>query len=520
MKMKKKVRYASVATGATVLCIVAAILVNILFSSLDKRFNLSADFSASGITQIDSVSADIVGRLPYSVEVIVNGNEDDFREATYETAQTTDSETGETKTQIVYSGKRYTAELLDSFAKTSDKISVSYVDTRYNPGFFKERNITVEDGVYITVYCPETQKYSFIYDDVFSGIQYISFERQLDAAMRNSTMTDVKKIGIVKGHGEEQFPYFEELLQLNGYEVELSADLSKENLAEELEILVIVNPKTTYSTADISALRDYLYHDGAYDRSLAVFMDNSVPENPLLERFLSEEWGITYTTETVFDPANSSTIADVYEPFLTVGYGTSVAAQGIAGELADDGTNLKLTLGKARALKIEFETKSTVSTTPLLSTLGKDSFGRDYTQGKLEVGSDNFASITKGDTDSSGPHTLGAMGYVRRSETLDTEERITMSSVVCFGSTSLLDTYYISNAAGYTPATGEYTLGIFSYLSHDDSVVRILSSSLTTGALEFDSDRTTYTVAVICIALVPAVCAVVCFVTWRKRKYL
>lgn len=518
--MKKKIRYASVATVATIVCIVAAILINILFTSLDKRFDLSADFSGSRITGIDSVSVDIVGRLPYSVEVIVNGNEDDFRGATYDTAQSTDSETGETKTRIVYSGKRYTAELLDSFAKTSDKISVSYVDTRYNPGFFKERNITVGDGVYITVYCPQTQKYSFIYDDVFSGVQYISFERQLDAAMRNTTMTDVKKIGIVKGHGEEDFPYFEELLKLNGYEVKLSVDLSSATLAEDVEILVIANPKTTYSTSDISALRDYLYHNGAYDRNLAVFMDNSAPENPLLEKFLSEEWGITFTMQTVFDPANSSTVADVYEPFLKLDYGTSVAARGIAGTLADDGTYLKTTLGKTRALNIEFENKSTISTTPLLSTFGKDSFGRDYTQGKLEVGSDNFASITKRDGDTSGPHTIGAMGYVRRSETLETEEKITMSSVVCFGTTSLLNTYYISNAAGYTPASGEYTLGIFSYLSHDDSVVRILSSSLATGALEFDSDRTTYIVAIICIALVPACCAVVCVVTWRKRKYL
>lgn len=518
--MKKKIRYASVATVAAVVCIVAAILINILFTSLDKRFDLSADFSGSRITGIDSVSADIVGRLPYPVEVIVNGNEDDFRRATYETAQTTDSETGETKTQIIYSGKRYTAELLDSFSKASDKISVHYVDTRYNPGFFKERNITVADGVYITVYCPQTHKYSFIYDDVFSGVRYISFERQLDAAMRNATITDVKKIGIVKGHGEEEFPYFEELLRLNGYEVDLSADLSNANLAEEVDILVIANPKTTYSSSDISALRDYLYHNGAYDRSLAVFMDNSAPENPLLERFLSEEWGIKFTSETVFDPANSSTVADVYEPFLKLDYGTSVAAKGIAGTLADNGTYLKTTLGKTRALNIGFETKGAVATTPLLSTFGKSSFGRDYTQGKLEVGSDNFASITKKEGDSSGPHTVGAMGYVRRSETLETEEKITMSSVVCFGTTSLLDTYYISNAAGYTPASGEYALGIFSYLSHDDSVVRILSSSLATGALEFDSDRTTYIVAIICIALVPVCCAVVCAVTWRKRKYL
>lgn len=518
--MKKKIRYASVATVAAVVCIVAAILINILFTSLDKRFDLSADFSGSRITGIDSVSADIVGRLPYPVEVIVNGNEDDFRRATYETAQTTDSETGETKTQIIYSGKRYTAELLDSFSKASDKISVHYVDTRYNPGFFKERNITVADGVYITVYCPQTHKYSFIYDDVFSGVRYISFERQLDAAMRNATITDVKKIGIVKGHGEEEFPYFEELLRLNGYEVELSADLSNANLAEEVDILVIANPKTTYSSSDISALRDYLYHNGAYDRSLAVFMDNSAPENPLLERFLSEEWGIKFTSETVFDPANSSTVADVYEPFLKLDYGTSVAAKGIAGTLADNGTYLKTTLGKTRALNIGFETKGAVATTPLLSTFGKSSFGRDYTRGKLEVGSDNFASITKKEGDSSGPHTVGAMGYVRRSETLETEEKITMSSVVCFGTTSLLDTYYISNAAGYTPASGEYALGIFSYLSHDDSVVRILSSSLATGALEFDSDRTTYIVAIICIALVPVCCAVVCAVTWRKRKYL
>ena len=38
--MKKKIRYASVATVATIVCIVAAILINILFTSLDKRFDL------------------------------------------------------------------------------------------------------------------------------------------------------------------------------------------------------------------------------------------------------------------------------------------------------------------------------------------------------------------------------------------------------------------------------------------------------------------------------------------------
>ncbi len=518
--MKKKFKYASVATVSVVVCVVAAILINILFSSLDKRFNLSADFSESGITGIDSVSADIVGRLPYSVEIIVDGVEDEFRGATYETAQSTNSETGETTTRIIYSGKRYTAELLDSFSSASDKISVTYIDSRYNPGYFKERNINLDEDVYITIYCSETQKYSFIYDDVFDGVQYISFERQLDAAMRNSTMTDVKTIGIVTGHGEENFPYFEELLRLNGYNVNLSADLLSENLAENFDILVIINPSTTYSTEDISALRNYLYHDGAYDKSLAVFMDNSVDENPLLETFLSEEWGITYTTQTVFDPANSSTITDAYEPFLKLDYGTSVAASGIAGKLKDNGTYLKTALGKTRAVNIEFEQKGIVATTPLLTTFGKNSFGRDYSHGKLEVDSENFASITKQDGDSSGPHTVGAMSYVRRSETLDTEEKVTMSSVMCFGTTSLLDTYYISNAAGYTPATAEYTLGIFSYLSHDDSVVRILSSSLTTGVLEFDSDRTTYIVAIICIALVPAVCAGVCVFTWRKRKYL
>ena len=61
--MKKKIRYASVATVATIVCIVAAILINILFTSLDKRFDLSADFSGSRITGIDSVSVDIVGRI-------------------------------------------------------------------------------------------------------------------------------------------------------------------------------------------------------------------------------------------------------------------------------------------------------------------------------------------------------------------------------------------------------------------------------------------------------------------------
>lgn len=515
----KKLKFGGLAVSSAAIVIAIVILLNVALNALDYAVDLSLDFSSSAVTEIDDVSTQILSRLTQDVEIIVNGDEKDFRKAAYETKKYTD-ENGKEVSTMVYSGKRFAAELLDCFRKGSDRISVDYVDPRYNPGYFKERNITLKEDVFVTVYCKATQKYSFIYNDVFDDSQYVSFERQLDAAVQNVTLRDVKKIGIIQGHNETEFPFFEKLMTLNAFDIDLSVDITKEEISEDVDILVIANPTISYSTEDIKNLRDFLYHNGDYDRSLVVFMDNTVPENPLLEDFLKNEWGIDYTENTVFDPSHSSTITDVYEPFLTVGYNDSNASTAIADILYTDNNPLKVSLGKTRALDIVFDSKNAVKTTPLLMTIGDGSFGKDYTTGKLEVTAENFKDIKKGANDTEGPHTIGAMSFIQKSSTLDDEYNVSMSSVVCFGTTSIIDNYYISNMAGYTSASSEYATGLFRYLSHDDSVVKIVSTPLTTGTLEFDSDRTVYVVALVCIAAVPLICAVTCIVVYRKRNYL
>ena len=113
----RKIRRGAFSTILTVVVIAAVVLLNVGVTLLDKKFDLSADFSVIQVTQIDNYSQEYVQNLKRDIEIIVNGEEEDFSKASYDA-------TGETGQQSAFSAKRYTYELLKSFASHTDHISV------------------------------------------------------------------------------------------------------------------------------------------------------------------------------------------------------------------------------------------------------------------------------------------------------------------------------------------------------------------------------------------------------------
>lgn len=522
--MNKKLKHGAVSVVSVVIVLVIAIFLNITLSVLDGVFDLSVDLSTSQMTTIDDISKSVLAELDGPVEIIINGNEQEYRTARYETAEvsaesdTTDvsveAEETQTTTTTAFSSKRYTYELTDNFRKNSQNISVIYIDSRYNPGFFKERGITLADDVFITVYSPQTRRSFFIYNDVFASSELIGLERRIDAGIRSVTKDDIKTVGILTGHNETSFPYLSVLLQNNAYSVDTVDITAVDTLSDKADILVIANPTVSYSADDIKLLRAFLFNNGEYGKHLFVFGDADMPANPLLEEFLETEWGLKLEHKYVFDPANTSTSTSLNDPFMRLAYGTSDLASDVSGELAAQNNRVAVTVGKARQVSLAFDNKDGVYTCQLLKTIGQNAFS------KASVDPNNFPPQQRDSEDESGSLIVGAMSYLQRSSDQEDQYSLTSSGVCLFGSTSLLDTYYISNMSGNTSATADYLLNLLRYVSHDESAVKITAQSLITGTMEFDSDNLAKTVSAVCIITIPAVCVVLCIAVWLRRKNL
>ena len=529
--MNKKIKYGTVSAVSVVIVLVIAIFLNLTLSILDEVFDLSVDFSSSQMTTIDDISKSILAELDGDVEIIINGKEEEYKAARYETAEVSsensaetdlsveDSEAKntETKKTTAFSTKRFTYELTDSFRKNSEKISLFYIDTRYNPGFFKERGITLDDDVFITVYSPQTRRYFFIYNDVFDSSELIGLERRIDAGIRSVTKEDIKTVGILSGHNETDFPYLTMLLTNNAYIVDTIDITAVDSLKEHADILVIANPTISYSAEDIKKLREFLFNDGNYGKNLFVFGDSNMPKNEKLEEFLKTEWGLQLEEKIVFDPANTSTSTTLNEPFMRLAYGTSEKATELTGNLINQNNRIAVTVGKARQVSLAFDNKDGVYTCQLLKTISTDAFSKPF---GTVVDTENFHTIKKSDQDPSGSLIVGAMSYLQRSNDTEDQYALTSSSVALFGTTSLLDTYYISNMSGNTSATAEYLLNMFRYVSHEESTVKIVAQSLITGVMEFDSDTLATGISTFCIITIPVICTIICVIVWLRRKNL
>jgi len=202
---KNKVKFGSLATLFTILFIAVVIIVNVVVNLAAERFNLKVDLTSEKVFTLDQETLDFLAELESPVEIIILGDETTYRSAV--------------STSGAIAPQRYVVETVDNYVRQSDKVSVHFVDPRYNPNFFKERNITLDDGtdtsenIFLVVYSPETQRYRFIKDTIFENLMYVGLERRLTAGMLYTTVKDIQTVAIIKGHGEASLPYFQETLK-------------------------------------------------------------------------------------------------------------------------------------------------------------------------------------------------------------------------------------------------------------------------------------------------------------------
>ncbi|MBR5721385.1 MAG: GldG family protein [Clostridia bacterium] len=502
---KNRVKFGSLSLLFTILFIAIVIAINVVVTLAAQRFNLKVDLTSEKVFTLDQETKDFLAELKSPVEVIILGDETTYRSAT--------------STSGAIAPTRYVVETVDNYVRESEYVTVHFVDPRYNPNFFKSRNITLDDGtdtadnIFLVVYSPETQRYRFIKDTIFENLMYVGLERRLTAGMLYATVEDIQTVAIIKGHGEGSLPYFQETLKDNGFDVKYITIQDFDEIPDFVSVLVINNPTRNYSDDDINKIDAWLSNNEDLGHHLMIFTDLNMPKNPKLEDYLVE-WGLALGTENIFDYSNSYAFTNASYPLLKVKYADD--AKTLAEDLSREGYYQFVQLGAARAVYRLFDSKDTRKTYGVIDTFST-AFSR-FTASTTLAPTDwkNFTYDEENDT--VGPFYLSAISRQTRYEGM-TEFS---SSVYLCGSTSFVDDYFVSNIDGNNQQTAEFMIKLCKFLvaSKKSYDTDILPAQLIFDTLAFET-TTQVVVTVLGIVLVlPLIFSVIGIIVWRKRKFL
>lgn len=502
---KNRIKFGSLSTLFTIIFIAVVIAINVFVSLAAQRFNLKIDLTSEKVFTLDQETKDFLAELKSPVEVIILGDETTYRSAT--------------STSGAIAPTRYVVETVDNYVRESEYVSVHFVDPRYNPNFFKSRNITLDDGtdtadnIFLVVYSPETQRYRFIKDTIFENLMYVGLERRLTAGMLYTTVEDIQTVAIIKGHGEGTLPYFQETLKDNGFDVKYITIQDFDEIPDFVSVLVVNNPTRNYSDDDINKIDAWLSNNEDLGHHLMVFTDLNMPKNPKLEEYLVE-WGLSLGTENIFDYSNSYAFTNASYPLLKVKYADD--AKTLAEDLARGGYYQFVQLGAARAVNRIFDSKDSRKTYGVIDTF-PTAFSRYTASTKLSPNDwKNFTYDEESDT--VGPFYLSAISRQTRYEGM-TEFS---SSVYLCGSTSFVDDYFVSNIDGNNQQTAEFMIKLCKFLvaSKKSYDTDILPAQLIFDTLAFET-TTQVIITVLGIVLVlPLIFSIIGIIVWRKRKFL
>ncbi len=331
IRKHRRLKFGVLAVLLTVVVIALIIVINVVFSSLARRFSLYADMTKEQIYGITEQSFDLLdsyrGRKDFSISIVFCQEADRLDDA-YET--------------------RLVHELARKYEEEFDFVNVEYIDIINHPNAADQYLATSVSrpkttSVYIVkndLSNPIEKKQSRIYTiesfytfDKDSGSVFaFNGEYRITAGILQ-LMGDSPIAYFVTGHGEEvpstapdaAKPAMWTLFEDAGYDVR-TIDLSKEDIDDAAKVVVINCPKYDYmgSGDTVNEIRKI---DNFLDRfgGLMVFMDPTAGEMPELDAFLSE-WGIAFDRSIVRDLGNSLDVngLEMVGTYTTEGAGASL----------------------------------------------------------------------------------------------------------------------------------------------------------------------------------------------------
>jgi len=464
-KSSSALKYGSYASIMTAIVIVAVIVINLIVSSFDLKYDLTKN-------KLYSLSEDTI--------TLVKNLEEDV-----------------TITSVYAEGSEITVitEILDKYATYSDKIKVNNADPYTNPAFaakYAQHGDVVSIGSVVVETASGNYKIisqnelADVYVDEATGetyLQGLKLESVLTGAIRNLTSGEVEVIYELTGHGEVAMGEgLKQELSYSGLEVATLNLMTSTSVPEDCEVLVINGAVTDITSGELDAINEYLDNGGSAFITMAITTEETANFDTLLDNYgVSDEK--TMVIEGSADYVYNS------NPFYIVPQLSEESD--ITSPMVSGGTNVFMPF--AAAVDLSEAKRSTVE----IETLAQSS---QYSYGKNIL---NMSGYEMAEGDEMGPFNMAVA-----IEDTDGEIRL----VVCGAQTILEDEMNeIANGGNFG-----FVMNCIDYLRGEEA-----SFSKSLGADDYLqlTQSKAMIIMVICVVLIPLSILIAGLVVVLRRRY-
>ncbi|MBP3706314.1 MAG: Gldg family protein [Clostridia bacterium] len=300
----------SVAITAVFLAVVIAF--NWLFVSLSEKYHWEIDMTPDKIHSMDKNNIKYLKSLDEEINIIVVAADKT------EYAQVMSSWVP--KEYQVYYGDEYysqTANIVEKYSKYNDKINVQFIDSQSTEftqinSKYSELNITYGDILVTHSLSQDEERIKKLtFDDIYnySAEEYSSYsyvtsnniENALTNAITYVISGEAKKAVLLTGHSaNDNTSNYINLLNLNGYEVEINDDKLVSSIPADANIVAVLSASVDFYESELNVISQFLDNEGKLGKGFIYFADASSPQLPNLNAFM-EEWGIQFKDGILFE---------------------------------------------------------------------------------------------------------------------------------------------------------------------------------------------------------------------------
>ena len=366
----KKLRYGTLATAITAIVIVVVVLINVIVGIVMDKYPLKADLTANKIYEVSEKTINYLEGIKSDVEIVVMSDETLYK---------------------ANSNYKKASEVLEKYAKYSDKIKVKYIDMQRSPdefakyndkysGDITENNVVIASGDKVRVVSTDSllileRVYSEYGEPVGSKVVGIQAEQVLTSAVMYVTDANPKKVAFINAQPHatnmDALDTLAGVMDLNGYIIEL-VDLKTQELTNEYNMAILLAPKDDLTETEVDKLRTYLDNGGYYSKNMLYVGDVYQGLTPNIDAFI-EEWGFKLGRSMVAESqdAQSQYVTLVSDSSTGQTYNVGASLANIAEDVFSaglDNTKLPIVAPQARPIELLWETNGQRTTTVLLNT--------------------------------------------------------------------------------------------------------------------------------------------------------
>lgn len=468
-QMSKRAKLRTASGVMTALVAAAVIVVNMLAGAVAGKVNTKIDLTASRVLDFADETYDVLKNLDKEIQIysLIPESVPSSNQSIVEAADMVDV-------------------ILEKYAKLSDKITYTKIDTLKNPEFTSKYDDPAMSEYPVVFDCGEKYKVVSINDIVSvnaetQNAQYLSAEQKFTSAIMFVSSENLVKVGVVQGHGERAYDESAKtLLQPENYDT-AEINLLSGAVPEDIDMLFISSPQTDFSADEINVL------DAFFDRGgkAQLIFDYVGRELPVLEGYL-KEWGVTvyngYVVEESADNIYNGVPAYIF---------ASMQDTEITKELINN--NYKILYPQARGMKIT--PVSGVENLDLLTS-------SDNSYVKVDFSSE---STEKTDNDIEGPAVITTI-LSRFSQNGNPQFMIMGGSGIFAGS-------------AVTAANEDFFYNSISYMTGNEGSIYIRPKDISPNVLWLSFNQVLI-IAGITVVLIPVLILIAGFVVWFKRRHL